>query len=218
MRRDFTRKSVAARRVARQRKWIRRISVLTAAITLAATGTSLLYYYQGGIALAFHEQSSGFQAWLAKHHENLNEQMLKVKQMAANKEPPAIHFEFYDELSNLQVANPKPEIVTLSTAAPLPQAIAVVDAKQFEAEFSKQIKANNFIVQVAMFKNLQSAQKLSKDLLSSGLSAKVITLGSAEKPLYRVQLGPFEDKMQAALSQKQLQKKGLNSILRNINN
>src|SRR4029078_10203951 len=64
---------------------------------------------------------------------------------------------------------------------------------------------NHYILQMGVFKNAAGAERLRASLAKSGFSVKVGKTVLAGKEVYSVQIGPFINKNQAVLAQRQLQ-------------
>ena len=138
MRRDFARRKLAARRVSPRRGRYRLYGVLATGVALVLIGAALGYRQVANapwvVASVAHVKT-----WLAERHQHLHQHMTQVKQLAANKPAaePAIHFEFYTALPNMQVSRAEPLV---QTATPPSIAPKVVSAKDVEQALSQQIK------------------------------------------------------------------------------
>ena len=92
----------------------------------------------------------------------------------------------------------------------------IIDPMELEHELSAQMEQNAYVIQLGVFKNKAAALRYSQSFSESGFKATVVKTLMAEKEVYRVQLGPFSNKNQAKITQRQLVKKGVNSIVRKI--
>lgn len=172
---------------------------------------------------AYFEQVNG---WLAEHKSHLHQKVIKVKQVATNDDgEKQIHFEFYTTLPNAQMRVAESVDVDTPTEAPAKtsrpkmaksKSPSIINADELEREFSTQLQQNSYVVQLATFQNQAGAERYRTLLSQSGFEARVVKLGSADKPIYRVQIGPFNNKEQAKLAQRQLLKKGMSGIIRKI--
>lgn len=80
----------------------------------------------------------------------------------------------------------------------------------------KQAPVHQYVLQLGIFKNAAGAEKFRSSFAKSGYSARVVKFAIAKGIAYSVQAGPFTSKNQALLTQRQLQKKNVNSILRKL--
>lgn len=98
--------------------------------------------------------------------------------------------------------------------------VAIVDEKELEQDLSDhlsdQIKQNEYIVQLGIFKNPNTAERFRASLSDTGFNVKVTKIINPKREVYRVQAGPFSNKDQAKGAQRLLQKKGINGILKFI--
>lgn len=170
----------------------------------------------------------------------VNDNSKKVKSFTTTKNQavPQIHFEFYTALPNMQVIVTEPEITTVallprnvkqpmeavkvSSTKTVPviekvratsPPVSVASAAELEQAISDQIQQKAYIVQLGVFRNAMTADKFYKTLAEAGFKATVVKSLTTKKDIYRVQLGPFLNKAQAKVAQKQLQKKGIDGIV-----
>lgn len=176
---------------------------------------------------------SKIESWFKQHTERFHKvatqtKPQKPKTTTAHKEDrEQIHFEFYTALPNMQVSTPallenKPEVkkkaaalvekVVEPTKSSALKNVVVVSQDELEQEFSDRLQQKNYIVQLGIFQTQGAAERYQKSLSHQGLKAKVAKGMIADKEIYRVQLGPFNQKDQAKLTEKLLQKKGISSI------
>lgn len=93
---------------------------------------------------------------------------------------------------------------------------SVVNADELEQEFSAQIKQNTYIIQLGVFRTAVAAEHYRSTLAKAGFESTVVKTALTREKVYRVQLGPFSTKDQAAFAQRQIQKKGITGIVRKI--
>ena len=124
------------------------------------------------------------------------------------KQETEIRFNFYNELPNMQVTLPETE-----EAVPAPTTKAV--AKETKKEGNRPEQANQYIVQLGIFKNEAAAGQMRVSLLLAGFEADTVTSPDENNTvLYRVQKGPYATLAQAKAVQKQLQKKGVAGLIK----
>lgn len=207
MRRDITRKKFGAKRispttrfVAGQARWRWLLLIGVLAILLFGVGIFINNYKkQTPMALKVSGYFSQITSWITERKNHFRHNLTKAKPLATNKidEEPQIHFEFYNTLPNMKVA-------------------VSVDANELEKELAKHIKQNTYIVQAGIFKNFEIAERFRHSLAAKGLVVGMVKLSNAERNIYRVQLGPFSNKEQAKLAERQLQKNGVSGIIRKV--
>jgi len=191
---------------------------------------------------------SRMKTWVSERKSHLNQGLVKVKRLAANKSDPApeIHFEFYTALPNMQVklsdlntaeqnANANNKVNPLVSrankvvstdksdsttkdqqASDVAVSSAIVNANDLEKELSAQLTRKSYVIQLGIFNSRSAASRYRSSLVSAGFVASVVKATVAGNNIYRVQLGPFKNQDQARVAQKELQKKGLNGIMRKI--
>lgn len=105
-----------------------------------------------------------------------------VNKLAEEQED--IHFDFYNDLPNMQLASPHGKVII-------------------------QEKPENYTIKIAEFQNQNEASQMRLSLLLDGIKAEIVKRG--EK--YRIQQGNFTDLAQAKSSQKVLEKLGVKSVI-----
>lgn len=115
---------------------------------------------------------------------------------------PKVHFDFYTELPNMQVRAPMVD-ETKRTAMP---SLATVSPTQ--------TLPKGYIIQLGVFKDATSASELRFSLLLSGCEADVVKVKTKEGERYQVQRGPFVNVTEAKRLQLQLQKKGIEGVVK----
>ena len=167
-----------------------------------------------------------FSTWLAERKYHLHRQIIKTKLLVNNKneEDAPVHFEFYNTLPAMQVAGPQvipaktnvEETTIKKFSNGMTSKIVISNENDLVKELSEKIKAETYIIQLAVFKNLSSANRYHESLIADGLPADIVRLALANKTFYRVQLGPFQNKTKAQLIQRQLLRKGVSGVVRKI--
>lgn len=156
MKRDYAKKRYGSKTHS-GKKPLRRLVLVVATIALfvmilGGIGIGVFRQLHGQTSLS--QQVSNYQNtiknWLAErrtHLSSIKKKVEKVKQMA-NKEPEPIHFEFYDELPNMQVKIDEVETEKIGPAEQhgknksviLPDPINIADAEALEKELSAQLE------------------------------------------------------------------------------
>jgi cell division protein FtsN len=119
---------------------------------------------------------------------------------------PDLHFDFYNDLPNMRVTLPEESEATSS--APIP--------KTHSSEASVTKKNSAYLLQMGVFKDSVSASQLRLSLLISGIEAEIIQINTNEGEVYRVQQGPFINQADAKKLQRQLQDKGIVSVIKKV--
>lgn len=150
-------------------------------------------------------------ALISQHRDHLQWELVRVKQLAANKDnkETAIHFEFYNTLPNRQVTTMNSQQkITLSANK------MIVNAEELKQDLASRVEQKRYIIQFGVFHSAQAAEQYRQVLVDVGFGAAIVKIKLGHQEIYRVQQGPFSDIRQAKLLQKKLQKRGINSILR----
>lgn len=100
--------------------------------------------------------------------------------------------------------------------SPAKSTVNIVNADELEQELSKHIKQMNYFVQLGLFRNKSMANRYRDTIINAGFTANVVKTVITDKTFFRVQLGPFANKSEAKITQQQLQKKGVNAMLRAV--
>jgi cell division protein FtsN len=117
-------------------------------------------------------------------------------------EEAAIHFEFYNDLPKMQV--PLPDVPANAKAPP---AAAIAKNKP---------ETNEYILQVAVFKEPTEASQLRVSLLLAGIDVSVSKIHLGDLDIYRVQQGPYVNLATAKTKQQHLLKKGIDSVVKKL--
>jgi cell division protein FtsN len=240
MRTDFNRKKLAVRK---KRQPIGRfVAVSLLVIGGLVGGGAYLYVHKDSLQQKL-ALSGYFARVKAYFHERKRIQHDEDQVLAANRLEPIpkpVHFEFYTTLPDMHVSpDSKPDHEEISPQKKMQPATAVeeVIAKEVppvpvsrstnaplfdENELQKQIThemthtaAASYVLQLGVFRSQESAEKFSQQLATSGLPTVIKAL--PENNRYRVQIGPFANKVKVKTMQQKLQKQGIASILLVLN-
>lgn len=118
---------------------------------------------------------------------------------------------------------PQPKVVRIAQQKP-PKSKArqtpfglIVSAEEIEREFADQLKQKQYIIQLGMFRDSDSAKRYRRALSRAGLNVTVVKVNEGRLRAYRIQQGPFLNVHRAKLAQKSLQKKGIASLVVRMN-
>jgi cell division protein FtsN len=225
MKKDVERKSYAIKQTASakstKRRWMLSSLVI---ITLCAAIIITSQYKKPSIVSAkLASYSMRIQNWIAERKNHLHQDIIKVQQIAANKNDndQQIHFEFYTALPNMQVSvadlsarddRSAPKVVAVKKTVNT----AIINADQLERELNSEMKQSQYVVQLDVFKNAASAEQYRMTLSQAGLDANIVNAVIAGKNRFRVQVGPFGNKDQVRVAQRQMLKKGISGIVQKI--
>lgn len=228
MRKDFAKRKLSAKQ-ASVRRWGWIFFAFAAAIFFLAAGCLIFQYKEKMFNTPFISSFfSRAQIWIAARKNHLQKGVVrdtaaKTQSFAVSKHqaPAPIHFEFYTALPNMQVTLPAPVMevqkkedrVAAVKKSPAVNKVVVVSAEELEKELSRHFMQNTYVLQLGVFRHAASADSYHKTLAAAGFDASIITLRRAEKETYRVQLGPFLNKVQAKEMQRKLLEKGMEGVI-----
>lgn len=170
--------------------------------------------------------------WVESHRKHLRQDMVKVKRLATNKnsEQEEIHFEFYTALPNMQMNLPS-EVQADQSAPVKPMPVATkanassdtddvnassINTDALEQDISAQLNQSRYVLQLGIFRTQDSATRFQKSLTDAGFQSALVKVTATEKKVFRVQIGPFNNKSQARLTQINLEKKGFTGVMRKL--
>ena len=185
MPRDYAKYKPQVQQVAQG--WHKRLLLVAVLICIAIILVFGVYFYKQNGAGSLRLKIS---TWITKAHVFINHKQANtpppLKPAAQKtKQEAEIRFNFYNELPNMQVTLPETE-----EAAPA--------AKETKKEESRPEKANQYIVQLGIFKNETAAGQLRVSLLLAGFEADTVTSPDENNTVvYRVQKGPYATLAQA---------------------
>lgn len=119
----------------------------------------------------------------------------------ANSEPE-IKFNFYNELPNMQVTLPEKETEKVEPPIVKPQKVVK--------------PLNQYVVQLGAYESESAASQVRVSLLLSGIEVDIVEEMSDNKPVYRIQQGPFSNNKEAGNALKKLKSKGVDGIVKKI--
>ncbi len=135
-----------------------------------------------------------------------------------NAQPDSeIQFSFYTDLPAMQVAV-RPAV----TPEPIPaksinliKTPSVPEKKSVNSTAATPMKpqAEKFLLQIAAFRNPTAAGEMRITLLLSGFEVEVVKAVNNNQQLYQVQQGPYQSITQAKSMQRELKKKGIDSVI-----
>lgn len=176
---------------------------------------SFLFGYLSASVFDYTSLSSWVNRQLAQH---LGPTAAKLTPQQAQLPKPK--FEFYTLLasehnSGEQVATAAPTIVAPTTQALTPatpgtvnpaankpaQVAAVITGKPVSIPPPAVVSKGTYLVQVAAFKSRQEAERMKASLVLKGFSVSITSINQRNMNWYRVNLGPYASRDQAAKAQ-----------------
>lgn len=184
---------------------------------LAVFAAALLVGFMGYIGWASQSKSkqaftARVQTWWIERKARIASQFAKPQdksaQVAAAKKttsstPEPVHFEFYSML-------PNPSATVSTEASP------IFNHDNLEREFAKTVKKTAYVIHTGIYSNAASADKTRQVLAGEGLATKIVKAYIDDRLVYRVQIGPFEEKERVSAAQSKLAARGMHGVLRKI--
>lgn len=214
--------------------WQKRLILLMVFLCVLGVVIFAIYIYKNKAPDSLHPQLN---TWISQLQSRFSRQKtdviakLPVTQQA--EQEPEVRFNFYTELPKMQV--------TLNETEEAPSAQAITRramlATNTSAESSFQQAANQaqpaneqnkqnsgtenktqYVVQLGLFKNETTAGQTRVSLLLAGCEADTVTVidEATQTTLYRLQKGPYATLSQAKTIVKQLQKKGVSGMVKQL--
>ena len=115
--------------------------------------------------------------------------------------PPSVHFDFYNQLPNMQVKVSK----TDTQPAPI--------SKETPLVAKPTLSAPQYVLLIGEYKDMSSASQARLSVLLAGSEAVIEKRKNNDAEVYRLQRGPFDTAAEAKKIQKQLAKKGIETQL-----
>lgn len=136
----------------------------------------------------------------------------KIKEQTDQE--PKVHFDFYNELPNIQVTVPE----TADNATPPKPVINKSQVTPATAEASQEPAqpTTKYILKVGQYTDSATASQERLSLLLSGFEAEVVKINSEQGEVYQVQHGSFTSMSSAKKMQKKLEAKGIACEIKKI--
>jgi cell division protein FtsN len=129
-------------------------------------------------------------------------------------EPPAFNFGFYENLKNaeINVSQPvtTPEISTTAPAASAAPANAITAATNTAPAESSQVK---YLLQAGSFQNREEAENRRAEIMLQGMTVNIVPGVVSGRNLFRVQIGPLDERQKAESAREILSTLNIDSIL-----
>jgi cell division protein FtsN len=145
----------------------------------------------GWIAAGRHQTESRLSLVHDFFHPKVNQKKSSQStKIEAKNDPEEIHYDFYNELASMQIASP---------SQPHP-AVSVVKQEK---------RRDLYVLRISKFKNENEAGQARLSLLLEGIEANVVKIGDS----YGLQQGAYGTVALAKAGQKELQKRGVESVI-----
>ncbi len=216
--------------------WHQRLLLLILLVCVLVALVFGFYVYKNNASDSLRQKTVTF---IAEMHSRFSHKKMDViaKTTAMQRAPqePEVRFNFYTELPQMQVtltdADDAPSAAAIakramratntqaeSTAAFAAPAQAEASSADLKKQDASAENKTQYIVQVGLFKNETAAGETRVSLLLAGFEVDTVktTDDAAHTTLYRLQKGPYATLSQAKLIQKQLLKKGVLGVVKQL--
>lgn len=150
------------------------------------------------------ERKARIASKLVKSHEKTSQPT--VASSGKSSEPESLHFEFYNMLPNHDA--------TMTVESTEAKSAPIFSQDSLERELAQEVKKTAFIIQTGIYSNAASANKIRQELAEEGLASKVVKAYMDEHLVYRVQVGPYQEKDKISDAQSKLAARGIHCVLR----
>ncbi|HVY53163.1 MAG TPA: SPOR domain-containing protein [Gammaproteobacteria bacterium] len=143
-----------------------------------------------------------------------------------------LHFDFYDELPKTRLEAPVVPVAdkedkrekelpaiepVTAAAAPATPAVKIAPVVEKSVEVEKPaVEAPPYILQVAIFHSVESANRYRNALASAGLKVDVVKAREGNEIVYRLQQGPYRNPDQLKLAKKKFMERGITCDVRRV--
>lgn len=227
MPRDYARYVSKSKRPLAERGWRKRLLLVGFLLLLLAGAVCGVYVYQQHKA-EFAQQS--VRLWVKQvralfiktpSDQNTLKQTIDASEVADAKQDAEIQFSFYTNLTNMQVSAPQtpfPQAVVENKSKPMlvKKPIEVAQTNQVaETPTARLVNAadEKYLLQIAAFKNPTAAGEMRISLLLAGFEVEIVKAMHNDQLLYQLQQGPFSTVAEVKGMQRELKKKGIESVI-----
>ncbi len=234
MPRDYAKyKPKQARQKPAAQGWQQRLLFILIVLCLLGAALFGLYTYKNKAPDALHPSLT---TWLTELHSRFSHHKSEIAAKSSipqqTPQEPEVRFNFYTELPQMQVTLPEteetpPAAITkhaLVSTQPASEQEKIISANQSQPTHEPS-KPNNsaenktqYVVQLGLFKNETAAGQTRVSLLLAGCEADTVAITdeATQTTLYRLQKGPYTTLSQAKTIMRQLQKKGIVGIIKQL--
>jgi len=214
MNRHFSRRSSRVKQ--QDRSWLRvTFAFASVAVIISTSTVGYLYHREPKRFPSLMAFSARADVWWQERKTRIGDKLAKQQEnahkvvAAAKKRKSAdvedVHFEFYTMLPNMNA----PVATESSSSSSGP----IFNHDALEREFAQSIKTA-YVIQTGIYSNVAQADKTQQVLVQEGLASKVVKAYIDERLVYRVQVGPYEDKNQLTAAQSKLAELGIHATVR----
>lgn len=133
---------------------------------------------------------------------------------AAGVEPPAFNFGFYENLKNAEIAVTQPATKPAATATqPIPAPAATTTATSASTSPASEPSAVSYLLQAGSFQNREDAENRRAEIMLQGMTVNIVPGVVSGRNLFRVQVGPLNERQQAESAREVLSTLNIDSIL-----
>lgn len=135
-----------------------------------------------------------------------------------NKQENEIQFDFYTELPNMQVTPSEPvnhdTVVSNENSRTLLKTPEQPNQKKELIKADDGTKKEQYVLQIAAFKNQTAAGEMRVSLLLAGHEVNIVKSNMGDQLIYLVQQGPYSNMAQVKSAQQELKQKGIDSVVK----
>ncbi|MES2624124.1 MAG: SPOR domain-containing protein [Pseudomonadota bacterium] len=135
----------------------------------------------------------------------------------ANAEPPAFSFGFYENLKNAEISvaqpAPAPEVITEATPPAASASSPAVNSAVATTSPVAEPNRVSYLLQAGSFQNREDAENRRAEIMLQGMIVNVVPGVVSGRNLFRVQVGPMEERQKAESAREVLSTLNIESIL-----
>ncbi len=159
MKKELATKRIAGKTTAHTKRMWWWVMILAVLVLVISAGSFFVYKKRLPVFPVVSAYVMRVKTWIAERKVRLHQGITKVKQIAVNKNEaePAIHFEFYTALPNMQVTIPDTQVRDNQASRNVNQAkrdkpkttkkLAIISAEQVDHELATEFIQNQYIKQ-----------------------------------------------------------------------
>ncbi len=219
MPRDYAKHVNRPKRPLAKPGWRKRLLLAVFLFSLLGGLTYGAYLYQHNQA-TLTQQSIGM--WVkqvkalfirSRHEEDPYKSMADQTQ---TDEEPEIQFSFYTSLPTMQTPMPQEapkEIIVEKRSNPVLVKKSVPAVNVSQPVIQPNVTEKKYLLQIAAFRNPTAAGEMRISLLLAGFEVEIVKAMNNNQQIYQLQQGPFATIAEVKAIQRELEKKGIESVI-----
>jgi cell division protein FtsN len=128
-------------------------------------------------------------------------------------EPPAFDFGFYKNLANAEIDVAQPAPAPATTTETKPAAASTSTTTATASTPTHETNQVSYLLQAGSFQNREDAENRRAEIMLQGMTVNVVPTVVSGRNLFRVQVGPLEDRQRAESARDVLSTLNIESIL-----